>query len=211
MHRVHIAHAATMLQEPTSAVEGAARAVSATELQAQAVYDAASLCSDLRFVSAVASLVAALRRPWALGNCILLSPAASAAVVAASAYLRTTHVTLTREASSVGVRRQLLDAMRSVLQHGEPVLVAVEHEAAQQPHVMLALQACLLPGEATPLATPAQMLQMFEGDVPGLIRAVQALAPEVNVAQVCLPGMRNVMSSCLGLAAGAIWIGCCKY
>ena len=166
---------------------------------------ASQLCGDLRFVAAVADVAAVLRRPYALGNCILrsCSISAGAAAYVAARFLRTRHAVLSWRGSSGAFQAQLLGLICSVLTTASPVVVTVPLETTKVPDVLVLMQALLMRHTICGQNTPAVLLELCGGDTAALQDLCRLLAPDVDLSQVRAP------SELEWLRAAPIVITCC--
>lgn len=148
------------------------------------VVRAVELCGDLTFVAGVANAIAAIRRPFALGNCVIVSAAAPAVVLAASAHLQASLVTIATDIREDDLHVLLLEMIRAVLDCESATLLTVPVALMRKPHVIAALQALVLPVVSTPLVSPAQLLRLFKGRPLELASLLYELTPSVNIAKV---------------------------
>jgi hypothetical protein len=155
-------------------------------LDIRAASSAALHCSDLRFVSTVADIITAVRRPFTLGNCIVCAQSTSAmdAIYAASRYLNARSIMLSHDITVNSMYRELLMAVRSVLIDGVPVVITATQEVTEQEELMLVLQEFLLQQDTGGFLMPENLLDIFGKDMEGMLALVDTLAPAVDISRV---------------------------
>eukprot|EP00892_Ulva_mutabilis_P005205 jgi/Ulvmu1/3056/UM015_0096.1 len=148
---------------------------------------------DLRFVGCVGRLITALRRPPALGLCILAAPSGTQAVHCAAAYLHAAVAPVYTEASASGTSGskslllyQLLRAAAKANRTHTPVILVVTSMALHDAEQLRLLQQFLATSSLSGLISASDVLRAFADDLQELVDTFDALGHMAEL-QAALP------------------------
>lgn len=162
-------------------------------LYQKTLVNASECLRDLRFVSHISMLVTVLRRPMAMGPCIVMATSnGDEAVYCAATYLNAGVAPLWADDSlgtKVGSKRmllqQLLRAAATVTTMHMPVILVATSELLRDPDQLCLLQHFLETRSLNGLTCASELLHAFADDTQQLVDAVEALGHTTELQEVC--------------------------
>lgn len=148
---------------------------------------AAHACKDLRFVAAIADVLAVLRRPFDIGSAAVVAGVVAHAELAAFSAAQHLQARVQKIPSGTGSHAAEAAVLQAVLQAATEeaaVVVLVDDRAWEQPAVLAMLKSLIRRDSLAGFVTPAQLLDLYQGDPEALVACGAVLCPGVDFALV---------------------------